>query len=300
MAVEAQAIGKSGLDECNLKVGILRCPARPIRRKGWKRKADKAERPGKPGPDWGKDPLDPSGSEWDMVHAATEPGSAPEALERLMNVYVPLLKFHVKSRFVLSAEQSEDWIQGFVLHKILCGTLLQNAESGRGKFRNYLFRALDNYIFQQLRKGRTEKRSPDTAALSIDALTEKGFSPAQQPELDSFDVSWARGLLLETLRRMKVECLTAQRSDIWGVFEARLLRPLVTELPPSSYDELAARFGFESAIQAANCLCTAKRSFARHLRALVASYVRGEGAIESEINDLKTVLLRVGAEIDSV
>jgi hypothetical protein len=79
---------------------------------------------------------------------------------------------------------------------------------------------------------------------------------------------------------------------VWGVFEARLLGPLLHGAEPTDYEELVGRFGLASAAQASNVLMTGKRMFARIIRAVVGEYALGDEEIESEIRELYAVLGR--------
>src|SRR6201999_3451227 len=94
-----------------------------------------------------------------------------------------------------------------------------------------------------------------------------------QPD-EHFDVAWARQLLAEAIRRTKEECTASGRADVWGVFETRVLDPMLHDAEPLGYDELVKRFGLTSPTQASNLLVTGKRTFARVLRALVAEYAK--------------------------
>jgi hypothetical protein len=79
---------------------------------------------------------------------------------------------------------------------------------------------------------------------------------------------------------------------VWGVFESRLLAPILHRAEPADYEELVGRFGLASAAQASNVLITAKRMFARIIRAVVGEYALGDEEIETEIRELHTVLGR--------
>jgi hypothetical protein len=59
---------------------------------------------------------------------------------------------------------------------------------------------------------------------------------------------------------------------------------------PESYDTLVTRLGLESPSQASNLLVTAKRMFARHLRAVVAETVADPDQVEEELRELKMCL----------
>jgi DNA-directed RNA polymerase specialized sigma24 family protein len=234
-------------------------------------------------------------TDWELVEGAVECGGAGSALEGLLERYLPHLEAYLRGRFWLPFDQAEDLLQSFILEKVLQRDLLQNADRNRGRFRSFLLKSLHNYTVQRLRRDGADKRAAISGAISLDELPEQTLSADTSGAWEGFDVIWARRLLFETLCSMKRECLEGGRRDLWGVFEGRLLGPLLGEAAPVTYEVLVARFRFGSAAQAANALITAKRMFSRVLASLVATYVDGDESIEAEIHDLKEVLIRFGA-----
>ena len=105
-------------------------------------------------------------------------------------------------------------------------------------------------------------------------------------------MAWARSVISEALRQMQAECESSGRTDLWGVFQCRVVGPILEGAPPVDYRELVERFGFQSPTQASNALTTAKRMYARALRSAVGEYARDEHEIESEIEELKGILAR--------
>ncbi len=90
------------------------------------------------------------------------------------------------------------------------------------------------------------------------------------------------------------ECETLNRTDVWGVFEGRVLSAVLEDMPETDYQELIERFAFGSPSQAFHTLNTAKRMFKRHLRAVIAEYTRDDHEVEEELRELKERLLRAG------
>ena len=85
-------------------------------------------------------------------------------------------------------------------------------------------------------------------------------------------------------------CETSDRREVWGVFESRLVGPILKGTEPIGYQELVERFGLGSPAQASNVLITAKRIFARTLRSVVAEYCRDNREMESELEELREIL----------
>jgi RNA polymerase sigma-70 factor (ECF subfamily) len=229
-------------------------------------------------------------TQWSLVGRAGADDSSVrrQALEALLVRYLPALRAYLVLKKRLDPERADDLVQGFITSKVLEQGLFARADPHRGKFRVLLITALNNFVIDDYRR----RGAPPTFSLSdTDApqATEGGESPP-----DVFDVAWARELLAEVLRRMRHECTEGGREDLWGVFECRVLEPTLEGAPVLPYEQLVERFGFRSPSQAANALVTAKRLFARTLRAVVSEYAGDEAAVEEEIRDLQQILARSG------
>jgi hypothetical protein len=107
-------------------------------------------------------------------------------------------------------------------------------------------------------------------------------------------VSWARQVLADAMNAMQGDCLATGRGDVWGVFEGRVLSPLLRGGEQVAYSELVARYGFVSPSQASNVLVTANRMFVRELRRVVGAYTASDAETEEEIADLRRILAGSG------
>jgi DNA-directed RNA polymerase specialized sigma24 family protein len=236
---------------------------------------------------------------WSLVNAAgngTESGSR-DALSELVVNYLPALRTHLIVGRRLSADVVEDLLQSFVAEKVLEQGVISRADPARGKFRTFLLTTLTRFVASSFRKQKSRKRAPEKLVPIDDDETLAVADPSPAPD-HAFDVAWARQVLKRSVEGMRVACVAAARPDIWGVFEARILRPTLHQLPPVSYAELVGRFGFVSPSQASNVLVTATRMFERELRRVVAEYALGEEEIEAEIQDLRHALHRSGDIFD--
>ncbi len=97
-------------------------------------------------------------------------------------------------------------------------------------------------------------------------------------------------LVHQVVEGMRRECAETDRLDVWTVFEKRILAEIFHDAQPSSYQSLAEELTLQSPSQAANLLVTAKRMYARLLRAAVAEYEPSDEAIEEEIAALRKAL----------
>ena len=216
-----------------------------------------------------------------------------EALEQLLGRYLPALQAHLVYRKRLPAERADDLVQEFIAKKILEKDLIARADQKLGKFRTLLLTALDRFVKNQIRNEHAKKRAPSQGALlTFDERSEDASAP-QQPS-DAFDVAWARGVIAEALSQMRAECETMGRQEIWGVFQCRVVGPILEGTPTVDYRELIERFGLQSPTQASNVLTTGKRMYARALRSAVGQYTEDEAEIESEVEELRGILARCG------
>jgi len=232
---------------------------------------------------------------WSLVARAgrSDPQVKRDALEALLPRYLAALKAHVRYRWGMSEDRAEDLVQEFVAQVVLEKELIATADQQRGKLRTLLLTALDRFVSNQLRDQAAKKRSPEKGpVLSLDErLAVRGA--AAEPSI-AFDVEWARTVIAEALRRMRKECRAGNRKEVWGVFECRVVGPLMEGAPVPDYREIVRRFGFRSPGQASNMLMTGKRMYARLLKAVVAQYAGGDADSESEIRGLHAALARYG------
>jgi RNA polymerase sigma-70 factor (ECF subfamily) len=228
---------------------------------------------------------------WTLVARAGERSGAAwtAALGELLSQYAPVLRTHLVRHMGFAAHAAEDLVQAFAADRILEKNLLARAEAGRGRFRSFLLRAFTNYVVSQVRRSRAQKRGPaPSEMLSVEDVPD--LPSAQAGLHQAFEAEWARGILARTLDRMRAECAAGRRPDVWGVFECRVLRPVLEQAPAASYEDLVERFGCQSPSQASNLLVTAKRMFRRALEEIVADTVRDRTDVEGEIRDLRKAL----------
>ena len=220
-----------------------------------------------------------------------------KALSDLLRLYVGPIRAFIIARRGVSPDQADDIVQDFLSVKWLEQDLLSRAQRDKGRFRSYLLTALDHFISNWFRKRRRD--APGAAAAGAAATdtdsaagtVEEPAAPGGRPE-DQFDLVWAQQVVQTAIERMRAECNTNGRLNVWAVFEARLLGPILGEAEPPAYAELVQRFGFQTPAQAQNLLVTAKRTFTRTLRAVILEYEGAESDVDAEIRDLQEILAR--------
>jgi len=230
---------------------------------------------------------------WPAIAVArdADPETRRKALGELLVRYeVPLTRY-LSQKFHCSEDQARDLFQGFVAEVVLKRDLIGQARPIPGRqFRSYLLTALHQFAVSEHRRETAQKRQPEGGMVPLDDVTASSVPAPNEVAAVAFDVAWARGVLNDAIQGMRLECEESKRPDLWGVFERRLLAPILEGVDPLPYDQLIERFHLESPTRAHNVLVTAKRMFARCLRAAVSQYVAGEADIEGELRELRAIL----------
>ncbi len=166
--------------------------------------------------------------------------------------------------------------------------LLGAADRSKGKFRTFLLTSLEHYAIDQFRR---VKRSPLPGGIETGDEVQDDAASAQE----AFEREWAKQTISQALESMSAECQAKKRSDVWEVFQTRIVEPILNGQPEVPYEELVARFGLKSPVVAFNLLVTGKRMFERHLRSIIGAYAADESKIDEEMADLRRILSEAGA-----
>lgn len=215
------------------------------------------------------------------------------SLSDLLRRYLPPLRAHLAARWRMRAEQAEDLLQGFVTSRILERNLIAHFSRTSGRFRSFLLTSLDNFVRNELARDHAQKRLPAGGFVNLSDDVRPVDPSAAAP--DGFDKGWAREVIAAAVRQMQDECASSDRDDVWAVFQARVLEPVLRGSQPIHYEELVRRFGFRSPMQACNVLVTGKRMFERSLRSIIREYARNEAEVGLEIEELREILARGSA-----
>lgn len=227
--------------------------------------------------------LDSQTTQWALVEAVA--AGNREALEQFLDRYLEAFRHYLTCTVRCEPDVIDDLLQQFLQVKLLEQNIVSRVDRSQG-FRQFIYQSLKNFVRDYFRSER--RRLSGQVHLDdepLEALT------AERDDHDSFDVAWADHLLREVLQRVRRECLEKNQSGVWCIFEARLLRPFRDGLPALPYDELHRQFHFDSPVQAANALETAKRKMRLHLHEMIAEYAgRDAGSIQSELVELRKTL----------
>ncbi|MBC8108984.1 MAG: hypothetical protein H7Z14_20530 [Anaerolineae bacterium] len=230
-------------------------------------------------------------TQWSLIDrvAATTSAQQRTAVGVLLQRYLPALRAHLVYERRVPADRADDLLQSFVSSKVLEQRLIDRSDRLRGKFRTFLIGALRNFLIDQHREATAAKRQPQDGSV---APIEAGIDVPDDADApsDAFDREWAKQALTLATDRMRKDCQRWGKNEVWGVFEARILRPSIDGAEPESYESLLARFKLTSSSQASNVLMTGKRMFTRYLRDVVGEYATGEDQVDEELADLRRIL----------
>ncbi len=237
-------------------------------------------------------PSDFESTRWTLIGRAggSSASGRRDALQEVLEIYLPALRSWVTRKFHIDEHQADDIVQEFVVSRILQKNLLKAASEQRGRFRSLLLSSLQRFVFDQFRAQNAAKRAPQRAGSFDESNAE--HSSVDSDTNDSFETEWAHSVLREAIQRMWKETSASGSDHVWSVFACRVLVPLTTSCEPIPYEKLASLCRFRDPRQASNVLVTAKRSFSRLLRSVIDEYAIDPSEVESELSDLKLVLLR--------
>jgi RNA polymerase sigma factor (sigma-70 family) len=225
---------------------------------------------------------------WTNVLAAGATRSTPEqhaALDRLLRSYWrPLYLFAVRSG--RSHHDAQDAVQGFFA-LLVERRALSRADPERGRFRNYLLRSFQNFMFEEYRKSTRLKRGGEFEFVSsedLDAADRRLADTTIAPEM-IFERRWAHAVVDAALERTAVEYRQKNRKS---VFEA-LQDFIVGEGTGSRYSEIGPTLGLAATTVKVEVM-RLRRAFREQLRREVATQVSDPHEIDEELRHLRRMM----------
>jgi len=226
---------------------------------------------------------------WSVVlkAGASDTTHARAALEKLCRTCWYPLYAYVRRRGH-SPEDAQDLTQEFFA-RLLERRSLASADASAGRFRSFILKALDNFLINEWRKSRAEKRGGGRDILSLDlAVAEKRYDlePADTSSPDkTFDKQWALALLREVLARLRAEYQDEDKLDIYTALQPTLMG--ARESQP--YAELATRLGLnETAVKVA--VHRFRKRYRELIRAEIAGTLAPGQSVDAEMRHLFAVL----------
>lgn len=212
-----------------------------------------------------------------------------KAMNNIIRMYWRPLYAYARGKG-MREDDAQDIVQSFLL-SCLEKDLFPRADRARGRFRNLMRIAFDNFAANAYRAEQAKRRAPVAGTISIHALVSKEsqsqmFEPRsnETPE-DVYNRIWAGDLLSRALNRFKLECAASGKQLHHSVFELRIVKPILEGVKPPSMRELARHNNMEEK-QIANILLTARRVFQRLLREEIGAYEPEDASVAAEIAEL--------------
>jgi RNA polymerase sigma factor (sigma-70 family) len=220
-----------------------------------------------------------------MVVAAGQedaPG-AREALECLCQRYWSPLYCYLR-RQGYDRPRAEDLVQGFFTH-LLEKRGLQTVKPRKHKFRSFLLASLKNFVADEWRRARTERRGGGKCILSLEfeqAETRYALEPADRLSADKlYDRSWALTVIERAMEALKREYAQSGKGELFEQLKSHI----TTEPQESVYRRTAQDLDMsEGAVRvAAHRL---RRRLREQIRREIAETVTTAEELEEEVRDL--------------
>lgn len=182
---------------------------------------------------------------WTLVLSAgrrSSPDSDRALGELCRNYWYPLYAYVRRQGH--SREDAEDLVQSFFA-RFLARNYFESLDAGRGKFRAFLLASLKHFLANARDKAQRQKRGGDVPHLSLDwrdADDRYQLDPPDPASPDrAFDRAWAVTLLERVVQRLRDECVTSGKGDLFEQAKGFLM--LGAEVIP--YAEAARTLGWE-------------------------------------------------------
>jgi DNA-directed RNA polymerase specialized sigma24 family protein len=167
---------------------------------------------------------------WDKLKDANR-----QSVEHFAVRYATPIFCYYRRKWRLDPEQAKDLTMEFIARKLVGGSLLRSFKLGQYRFRDYLLRALRNFLIDAYRKENKLKLLP------LDLVMED--NPDAEPHIDGpvekeFIRNCTHDQLRAALLRVREECHRDGLEDHFRIF---CLREFAE--PKQGWDEVGLRFG---------------------------------------------------------
>ncbi len=185
-------------------------------------------------------------------------------------------------------EDAKDRTQGFFHDVVLNRRLVERADQSKGRFRAFLLHALDQYLINEHRKQRAQKRFPRGGFVPLDTgdLPTLPETTSEWTPEDSYNYAWLSELLEQVLSELEAQCRQDSLDVHWEVFRERVVQPILDDSEPPSLADVCQRYALEDEKKASNMTITVKRRFQTLLRRHVRDTVTTEAEVEDELQEI--------------
>ena len=207
-----------------------------------------------------------------------------DALNKLLGSYWKPLYCYLRRKGYPN-EEAKDLTQGFFSEIILGRDLLQKADQSRGRFRNLLLAALENYS-RSLHRHKQRRKTVNTVSLELTNIPET--TPVDPT--GAFVYAWATRILDKTLDDLQSECCKDGKAIHWKVFSAKVLRPIRETAEAPTLKEICDDLGVKDEVKASNMIITVKRRFKKLLRRQIRQHVVSDAEVDQELEEIVSIL----------
>ncbi|MBI4616647.1 MAG: RNA polymerase sigma factor [Planctomycetes bacterium] len=181
---------------------------------------------------------------WTEVRAAADPGNprSREFLSRLCQRYWRPICEYFRSLGRLSPDEAKDLTQDFFA-RLLEKEHLARMDPGRGSFRGFLKRSIQNYLLDWRRREAARRPTGEARLVPLGASPELA---GEDEASDAFDRDWARALLEAALAELEARLKSSGLAHYHEVFRLHSLHEEGGERP--SYRQIAHRLGTSEAV----------------------------------------------------
>ncbi|MGJ8677942.1 MAG: RNA polymerase sigma factor [Akkermansiaceae bacterium] len=226
---------------------------------------------------------------WSVLTKATLSGdeSGREALSQVFSKYKDPVDTVIRKKGVME-HRVEDVRQEFFM-SLMAGGFFRRAESKRGRFRAFLLNALRNFLVDDIRRLKAQKRG--SGLEHVDMRLANVEVPAEEGE---FDLVWAEALYKSALNVIRENVIKKRGKDAWTALEGFLSK----DSNLLSYAELAKILS--TGIGGAKSEVSRMRSnFRAQLRTEVRLTVNSPHEVDEELRCLQETMIKAwGANDD--
>ncbi|MCI0538466.1 MAG: sigma-70 family RNA polymerase sigma factor [Verrucomicrobiales bacterium] len=226
---------------------------------------------------------------WSVVLAAGDP-HAPnreQALAALCRTYWYPLYGYVRG-CGLSPEDAQDITQSF-FGRLMEADLLARADRGRGRFRWFLLKSLQNFLRNEITRAEAQKRGGGRSLVSWDALEAEQRYTSELVDHGTadviFDRRWARAVMEQALDKLTLEFSRSGRREL---FE-RLRVYLASEVRAGEYANIASDLGLSTAAVKVT-VHRVRQRYREIIRSEIAHTVSDPADVDDELRHLAQLL----------